>query len=270
MTAALARARALLDTPPTPPVPGQLDLKEHTVTDLPPREPNGLRVLDTYSCSGGMAMGYYLAGYEVVGVDINPQPNYPFEHHVGDAVQFIRDHGQEFDLGHGSPPCQAYTPLNAYNHKVYPDLIAPTRAAFEEAGLPYVIENVEAAAPELKDPTLLCGPMFDLNVYRHRLFETNWHLVAPAHPKHTALCTRNGYLPTDERPFMSIHGGRHSRAWQNAACDAMGMPWIKVPAGGDIKLGIREVCEAIPPAYAKWIGEQAAAVLTADPVPAAA
>jgi DNA (cytosine-5)-methyltransferase 1 len=68
---------------------------------------------------------------------------------------------------------------------------------------------------------------------------------------------------------MTITGGRHSRAWQNAACDAMGMPWIKVPSGGDIKRGIREVCEAIPPAYAQWIGEHAARRLSA-PLPAAA
>jgi DNA (cytosine-5)-methyltransferase 1 len=233
------------------------------------RVPNGLRVLDTYSCAGGMAVGYWLAGFDVVGVDINPQPNYPFEHHVGDAVAFIRDHGHQFDLVHGSPPCQAYTPLNAYNHKTYPDLIAPTRDAILATGLPYVIENVEAAAPELREPTLLCGPMFDLRVYRHRLFETNWPLPAPPHPPHTARCTRNGYLPTPEKPFMTITGGAHSRAWQNAACDAMGMPWIRVPAGGDIKRGIREVCEAIPPAFARWIGEHAARHITTA-MPAAA
>ncbi|KPL29087.1 hypothetical protein JI76_28620 [Streptomyces anulatus] len=239
---------------------------------LPHRVPNGLTVLDTFCCGGGMGMGYYLAGYDVVGVDINPQPNYPFTFIQGDAIEYIREHGHRYDLGHGSPPCQKYTPLNAYNHKVYPDLIAPTRAAFEAVGLPYVIENVEAAAPELTDPTLLCGPMFGLKVYRHRLFETGGGLTltAPPHPKHTARCTRNGYLPTPEKPFMSIHGGRHSRAWQNAACDAMGMPWIKVPAGGNIPLGIREVCEAIPPAYAKWIGEQAATLLGATSVPTAA
>lgn len=227
------------------------------------------RLLDLFCGAGGAARGYADAGFDVVGVDIEPQPDYPFEHHVGDAVQFIRDHGDDFDLIHGSPPCQAYTPLNAYNHKVYPDLIAPTRAAMLATGRPYVIENVEAAAPELEAPALLCGQMFGLRVYRHRLFETNWELATPTHPAHTAICTRNGYLPTPEKPFMTITGGRHSRAWQNAACDAMGMPWIKVPSGGDIKRGIREVCEAIPPAYAQWIGEQAARLL-APPLPAAA
>jgi DNA (cytosine-5)-methyltransferase 1 len=232
------------------------------VMDLPARKPNGLIVLDTFCCGGGMAMGYYLAGFDVVGVDIAPQPNYPFTFHQGDAIEYIRTHGHEYDLGHGSPPCQHYTPLNAYNHKVYPDLIDPTRAAFEAAGLPYVIENVEAAAPELRDPVLLCGPMFGLKVYRHRLFETNFPLAAPEHPKHVERCIRNGYLPTAERPFMSIHGGKHSRAWQRAACDAMGMPWIKVPEDARmerIQLGIREVCEAVPPRYAQWIGERAAA-----------
>jgi DNA (cytosine-5)-methyltransferase 1 len=215
-----------------------------------------------------MGMGYYLAGFDVVGVDLNPQPHYPFEFHQGDAIDYIREHGHEFDLIHGSPPCQAYTPLNAYNHKTYPDLIAPTREAMLATGRPYVIENVEAAAPELRDPTLLCGPMFGVRVYRHRLFETNWPLAAPEHPKHVERCTRNGYLPTLEKPFMTITGGAHSRAWQNAACDVMGMPWIKVPVGGDIKLGIREVCEAIPPAFAQCIGERFLAAQTALPIAA--
>jgi DNA (cytosine-5)-methyltransferase 1 len=225
---------------------------------LPEREPNGLIVLDTFCCGGGMGMGYHLAGFAVVGVDIEPQPNYPFPFVQADAVEFIRGHGHEYDLIHGSPPCQAYTPLNAYNHKAYPDLIGPTREAMESTGQPYVIENVEAARPEMKDPELLCGPMFDLRVYRHRLFETNWPLAAPVHKPHVALCSRNGYLPTEERPFMSVHGGKHSKAWQRAAADALSMPWLRVPDGGDTKRAIREVCEAIPPAYAQWIGQRAA------------
>lgn len=229
---------------------------------LPERPWNGLTVLDTYCCGGGMGMGYYLAGFDVVGVDIDPQPAYPFEFHQADAVEYIREHGHEYDLIHGSPPCQDYSNLNAYNHKDYPRLIEPTRQAMRAAGRPYVIENVEVAGRELIDPVTLCGAMFGLRVYRHRAFETDWGLTAPAHPAHTARCQRNGYLPTTEKPFMSIHGGKHSKAWQRAAADAMGMPWIKISEDArrpDIDRGIREVCEAIPPAYAKWIGDQAAA-----------
>lgn len=237
---------------------------------LPARPWNGLTVLDTFCCSGGMGMGFYLAGFDVVGVDIDPQPNYPFPFIQADAVEFISRYGARYDLIHGSPPCQDYSNLNAYNHKDYPRLIEPTREAMVASGRPYVIENVEAAARELKDPITLCGPMFDLRVYRHRVFETNWGLTPPAHPKHSALCTRNGYLPTPERPFMSIHGGKHSRAWQNAAADAMGMPWIRVEAGGDVKLGIREVCEAIPPAYSEWIGRRAAEHILAQRAASAA
>ncbi|MFI8828593.1 SAM-dependent methyltransferase [Streptomyces sp. NPDC053431] len=214
------------------------------------------RLLDLFSCAGGAGMGYHQAGFDVTGVDINPQPNYPFTHHVADAIDYLSAHGHEYDAVHASPPCQHYSPLNAYNHKTYPDLIAPVRDALQTVGLPYVIENVETAASELRDPALLCGPMFDLKVYRHRLFETNWPLTTPPHPAHTAACTRNGYLPTQAKPFMTITGGRHSRAWQNAASDALQMPWIKVPPSGDIPRGIREVCEAIPPAYTHWIGTQ--------------
>jgi DNA (cytosine-5)-methyltransferase 1 len=222
------------------------------------------RLLELFSCASGAGEGYRHAGFDLIGVDIEPQPNYPrpAEFIQADALDVLRDKTfvAGFDAIHASPPCQAYSNLNAYNHKTYPDLIAPVRELILESGLPYVIENVEAAASELKDPVMLCGPLFGLKVYRHRLFETNWPLAASSEPKHLWLCARNGYLPTPERPFMTITGGKHSRAWQNAACDAMDMPWIKVPAGGDTKLGIREVCEAIPPAYTEFIG----AALLAD------
>lgn len=214
-------------------------------------------------------MGYHLAGFDVVGVDIEDHSaTYPFPFIQADAIAFIAEHGEAFDVIHASPPCQFHSPLNAYNHKVYPDLIAPTREAILATGRPYVIENVEAAAPALKDPITLCGPMCGLGMYRHRLFETNWPLAAPAHPAHVERCARNGYLPTTERPFMSIHGGKHSKAWQRAAAAAMGMPWIAVKDGGNTKAAVRAVCEAIPPAYTEYIGrhlltrlEQATAVV---------
>jgi len=104
------------------------------------------------------------------------------------------------------------------------------------------------ARDELDNPVLLCGPMCDLHMYRHRLFETSFPVGVPEHPEHRWLCTRNGYLPTADRPFMSIHGGKHSRAWQRKAAEYMGTPWITT---------IRGVCEAIPPAYAELIGRQA-------------
>ncbi|MGW2679332.1 SAM-dependent methyltransferase [Streptomyces sp. NPDC001436] len=219
------------------------------------------RVLDLYCHRGGMAMGYHQAGFDVVGVDLDADcaTEYPFTFVHGDAIDYLYAHGHEFDLIHGSPPCQLYTPLNAYNHKTYPDLIAPTRQAMRAIGRPYVIENVEAARPEMIDPIMLCGPMFNLAMYRHRLFETSFPLTAPNHPTHGPLCTRNGYLPTPERPFMTITGGRHSRAWQRAAAQAMGTPWITT---------IRGVCEAIPPAYAHWIGQRALTHLTAEAVAA--
>lgn len=220
------------------------------------------RLLDLCSCAGCASYGYAQAGFEVVGLDIDPQPRYPFRFIRADAISFLRENVEwirkNFKAIVASPPCQKHSPLNAYNHKVYPDLIAPVRELIP-AGMPYVIENVEAAASELKDPIMLCGPMFGLRMYRHRLFEANWSLAAPKHERHEALCARNGYLPTEGRPFMSIHGGKHSRAWQHAACDAMGTPWIKTPEGADgerHRVAIREICEAIPPVYTKFIGTQ--------------
>ncbi|WP_159329697.1 SAM-dependent methyltransferase [Streptomyces tendae] len=223
----------------------------HPTPIRPPRAGARPRVLDLFCHRGGMAMGYHQAGFDVVGVDLDAScgEEYPFTFVHGDAIEYLLAHGHEYDLVHGSPPCQKYTPLNAYNHKTYPDLIAPTRAAMRAVGRPYVIENVEAARPEMVDPVMLCGPMFGL---RMRLFEASFPLVPPPHPAHVARCTRNGYLPTLERPFMTITGGRHSKAWQRAAAEAMGTPWITT---------IRGVCEAIPPAYAKHVGHAALSML---------
>ncbi|MFD6250535.1 DNA cytosine methyltransferase [Streptomyces roseolus] len=204
-----------------------------------------------------MGKGYADAGFEVTGVDIDADcaEEYPFAFVHGDAIEYLLAHGHEYDLIHGSPPCQAWSPLNAYNKVEYPELIEPTREAMLKVGRPYVIENVEAARPEMRDPLMLCGPMFGLRMYRHRLFEASFPLDTPAHPKHEAICSRNGYLPTDERPFMTITGGKHSRAWQRAAAEAMGTPWITTVKG---------VCEAIPPAYAEYIGRQFLAQAIAD------
>ena len=132
------------------------------------------RLLDLYSGAGGAAMGYHRAGFDVVGVDIAPQPRYPFEFHQDDALEFLAEHGHEFDAVHLSPPCQAYSRTGhladaqgARRSSVR--LIEPARAMVRRLGIPYVIENVEGAP--LLSPLLLCGSMFGLRVRRHRLFE---------------------------------------------------------------------------------------------------
>ena len=227
------------------------------------------RLLDLFCCGGGASWGYHEAGFDVVGVDIEPQPNYPFDFIQADATTFPLD---GFDAGAGSPPCQGYTPLNAYNHLAYPDLVALTRARFEAAGLPYVIENVPQAPMPLADTldgaraVVLCGPMFGLKVYRERVFELGGgaYVSQPPHRDHVWLCARNGYLPTAARPFMSIHGGKHSRAWQKAAAECLGTPWLIAGPGADaLTAGIREVCEAIPPAYTEYVGRSLVAAIEA-------
>lgn len=220
-------------------------------------------LLNLCCCAGASCFGYELAGFEVWGVDIDPQPNYvhPERFIQADALDVLADRAfmARFAAVHASPPCQAHSPLNAYNKREYPRLIEPIRALLDGYDLPYVIENVPGAP--LRNPVTLCGYMFPgLMVERHRLFELGrFEVRQPYHPPHTLKCTRNGYLPTPEAPLMSIHGGKHSRAWQRKACEVMGTPWLAVPDDANvarIQLGIREVCEAIPPAYSKWIGDR--------------
>ena len=212
-------------------------------------------LLDAFCCAGGAARGYQRAGWRVFGVDKDPQPRYcGDDFYQGDALEFIRAYGHRFTASHASPPCQEYSNLNAYNKLIYPDLISETRFALMRSGRPWVIENVLRAP--LREPVVLCGAMFELKLYRHRGFETPITLPAPAHPLHVAVCARNGYLPTDQATHMSIHGGKHSRAWQRTAAQYMGMPWVIAGTGMEaLRTGIREVCEAIPPAYTEYVGQ---------------
>lgn len=222
------------------------------------------RLLNLCCCAGASCRGYELAGFDVTGVDIEAQPHYlrPDRFVHADALDVLADPEFvfTFDAVHASPPCQSWSRLNAYNQRDYPQLIEPIRDRLVAYNLPYVIENVPGAP--LKDPMYLCGYMFpNLLLQRHRLFELGggFSVRQPYHPGHDLRCTRNSYLPTPDAPLMSIHGGKHSRAWQRKACEVMDTPWLALPDDADAvrtRQGIREVCEAIPPAFSKWIGDR--------------
>jgi len=202
------------------------------------------RLLDLFCGQYGAGYGYHLAGFDVTGVDIRPIRHRPdgvrFVH--GDALEYLVEHGHEYDAIHASPPCRAYSRARfgapvAYRH---PDLVAPVRAALRQTGLPYVLENVEGSP--LRDPVLLCGAMFGLRTYRHRLFETSWPLAGhlPPHPAHEARTARMG-RPAGPGEFHSLVG---NFSGLQAAREVMEMPW----ANQD---GIRQ---AVPPAYTRFIG----------------
>lgn len=222
---------------------------------LPDRPWNGLTVLDAFCCQGGAGMGYWLAGFNVVGVDLDPQPRYPFPFIQGDAVAYIAEHGTEFGFVHASPPCQRYSKAQRIQGREHPDLIAPTREALESTGRPWVIENVEDARAELRNPLVLCGTSFGLRTYRHRYFEAGGGFRAdePRHRDHEALNTKMG-RPIAAGTFYHAVGNFSGVA---LARDDMQVPWMN-------RDGIRE---CIPPAYARWVGEQYLA--TARPAPLA-
>ena len=123
-----------------------------------------VRCLDLFCCEGGAGMGYHLAGMEVTGVDIAKQPRYPFAFAQADALEFLREFGDEFDFIHASPPCQGYSHLTpAANRGDHAKLIPAVRELLEASGKPWVIENVQGARRELRDPVMLCGSMFGLH-----------------------------------------------------------------------------------------------------------
>jgi DNA (cytosine-5)-methyltransferase 1 len=213
------------------------------------------KLLDLFCSAGGAGMGYSRAGFDVVGVDIKPQPRYPFEFHQADALEYLQQHWQEFDVIHASPPCQEYSVLASLKSHTFPMLIEPVRDLLIATGKPYIIENVPGAP--LLNPLLLCGTMFGLRVIRHRYFENNmnihfapfgcnhWGKTQPRNDKRgiskTASLSKHSFLTVTGHDFTNSDGSK-----------AMGIDWMSN----------KELAEAIPPAYTQWLGAQARTCLT--------
>ncbi len=215
-------------------------------------------LIDLFCGAGGASVGYHRAGFDVVGVDLEPMPNYPFPFHQADALdvlESIQNGGHwlheigEPDAIHASPPCQAHLKgLAAVNRKLgrdydHPDLISQTRRLLHAAGVPYVIENVPGSP--LQNPVRLCGSSFDLDVRRHRLFECSFALLVPG----CDHARQRGDYWTSFRPngkvirssVAQVYGqGADQHRWG----EAMGIDWMTT----------HELREAIPPAYTEHVG----------------
>jgi DNA (cytosine-5)-methyltransferase 1 len=215
-------------------------------------------------------MGYYLAGFDVVGVDVAPQPHYPFEFVQADALTVAAGRIEErmahfplwggFDAIHASPPCQPYSTLRTVAAE-RERLIEQTRSALQSTGLPYVIENVVGAP--LVNYVTLCGTAFglvdgDAELQRHRRFETSftlWNAPPCAHSGRRTLGVY-GHLAVNDRPNNPTDRPGGSKGWKagrDRARRLMGIGW---------EVTDTELAEAIPPAYTEWIGGQLIDTLT--------
>ena len=205
---------------------------------------NELTALDLFCGQGGASMGLHRAGFTVTGVDIIPQPNYPFRMYVKDALTFPIEYMQRFDLIWASPPCQfasILTPKEA-KHR-HDNLIHLTRERLEQAGVPYIIENVKGAKEHLDNPIMLCGTMFGLKVWRHRYFEVSFMCAMPGPCKHDSPPVLVSGTPTRKRADGTLDRTEPLIA---AKSEAMGIDWMTT----------RGLDEAIPPAYSEHIAKE--------------
>jgi DNA (cytosine-5)-methyltransferase 1 len=215
-----------------------------------------MRLLDLFCGAGGAAMGYHRAGFdEIVGVDIKPQPRYPFEFIQADAMTFPLD---GFDLIHASPPCQDYSEARFINGRGgktdFPRLITDIRQRLMASGTPWIIENVSGAIADMPAAIILCGTSFGLTTRRHRLFESSEMLFSSG-PCHHAIGDVIAKRWGSE--FSGIYSGveyqskgatrkRRKKARKVHVAEAMGIDWMTM----------YEMGEAIPPAYTEWLGRQ--------------
>lgn len=201
-------------------------------------------------------MGYYRAGFEVVGVDVEPQYRYPFEFVQTDAIEYVKAHGHEFDAIHASPPCQAYSITKHSHSKEHPKLLEPTRDALIATGKPYVIENVEGAP--MVNPLRLCGSEFDLRatdkdgtplqLQRHRLFESNVFLVGNGGCRHVkGMQVAGAYSggSADKAHAKNVRRGGYTPA-KKVRGQLLGINWMTMHG----------MSQSIPPAYTEHIGRQ--------------
>ena len=217
------------------------------------------RVLDLFCGAGGSAVGLHRAGFEVIGIDLVPQPHYPFEFHLGDAMTYPLE---GFDAYWASPPCQGYSIMRNLpwlRHKVYPLLIDATRERLEATGKPYIIENVMGAHLAAG---WLCGTMFGLPFYRHRAFETNFFWLQPGHPKHRFTISPGRNLGEREH----IVAFTESRARKTGQRYGFDKPECAVGHAKQAGVSARDTLEvswmtrdeatqAIPPIYAEFLGK---------------
>jgi len=219
------------------------------------------RLLDLFAGAGGCSVGYDLAGFDVVGVDIEPHPDYPFALIVEDALEVLGRPAYlaKFDAIHASPPCQARTTMsNRWRGKggradEHINLIPEVRDALLQWGGPYVIENVPGARRDVRHPITLHGGMFGLGVYRPRLFECNWPAMAYKAPAPADPVGVYGATP-DGRRLMTRADGSEQRAARSLeeAQQAMGTPWMT---------DFRDIAESVPPHYCEFLGRQLLEVL---------
>ena len=195
-----------------------------------------MRLLDLFSGAGGAAMGYYRAGFtDITGVDNRPMPRYPFKFIQADALEYLAEHGHEYDVIHASPPCQAFTRARLIYGREHPDLLTPTRELLVQTGKPWVIENVPGAP--MRPDIVICGSIFGQpRLKRHRWFELSnpiLHLLPPCQHDNGNIISVFG------------HGGHiyHGKwEWE----EVMGIDWMTKA----------ELAQAIPPAYTEWIGRR--------------
>ena len=235
------------------------------------------RILDLFCCAGGAGMGYHQAGFDVVGVDIRPQPRYPFPFVQMDVFAYLAHHAGRihrlFDAIHASPPCQAHSAMKTmHNAREHLDLVPETRERLNSIGLPWAIENVVGAP--LIAPITLCGTMFGLGVedadlQRHRLFELSHPILFVPECQHGQRDTIGVYggHARNRRRARTIgiygEGARDSRRKFDKGVPDFTVEQARIAMGIDW-MTLAELCQAIPPAYTRFIGQHLLTFLAAD------
>lgn len=220
-----------------------------------------IKLLDLCCKAGGAAMGYYQAAndlgieIEITGIDIEPQPNYPFNFIQSDAMEFLTKNSHLYSHFHASPPCQKYTKSTSQfkkEGKIYNDNLKDIQNFLNIIKQPSVIENVPQAP--IRPDIILRGDMFNLKVLRKRHFELiNWFFLVPELPKKIGSVRNGDYVSVFGKEGLKGHKTNpfpckfRKKTVRETWAFAMGIDWMKKG---------NELAEAIPPAYTRYIGNE--------------
>lgn len=223
-----------------------------------------LRAIDLYCGAGGVAIGLQQAGFDVTGIDIEPQPDYPGRFVQMDVLELTPEFLRIYHFVWASPPCQHDSVIRRWSSakRPAPNLVPQTQKLLAQH--PYTV--IEQTRPgQLTAPIILELAMFrdKPGNHRRRYFQCSYPTLSPGKPSRKEYGPCIAALTGDGRYY-----GREKHLLLSRRA-ALGLPFTTSPEEAAKTLGVehivsgpyqerrRRINNALPPEYSRYLASQA-------------